>query len=69
MSKSTLQHLLAIVLAPLTSTIGIWAANTGAGQHVPFTAGTILLPAIPIWLNALAHLYQAPPGQGQKYPQ
>lgn len=56
--------LLALVLAPLTATTGTWAVNTMGGQHIPFTAGTILLPAIPILANSLLHLFQAPPSSG-----
>jgi hypothetical protein len=57
------KHIFAIVLAPLTATLGAWASNTAAGTHIPFTVGTILAPAVPIWINSILHLYQNPPNQ------
>lgn len=55
------KNILALVLAPLTATLGTWASNTMAGTHIPFTVGTILAPAVPIWLNSLFHLFSTPP--------
>ena len=56
-----MKQLFAILAAPFASTLGIWGQNTLNGQHVAFTAGNILIPAIPILLANLAHLYMKPP--------
>ena len=53
--------LFAFILAPVASSLGTWGNNTLAGTHTPFTAGTILIPAIPILIASLTHLYQTPP--------
>ena len=55
------KHILALILAPLTASLGMWLSNTAAGTHIPFTVGTILAPAVPVWINSLVHLYQTPP--------
>jgi hypothetical protein len=55
------KHIFALIAAPLTVTLGMWGSNTMAGTHIPFTAGTILIPAIPVLINSLLHLYQTPP--------
>lgn len=57
------RHIFALIAAPITVTLGYWGSNTMAGTHIPFTAGTILIPAIPVLINSLAHLYQAPPAK------
>ncbi len=61
--KGWLKLGIAAVLAPVTSTTGVWAVNTLGGVHIPFNAGTILLPAIPVFLQGLLHLFQTPPHQ------
>jgi len=59
--KGWLKIVVATVAAPFTATLGHWATNAAGGVHEPFTATTILLPAIPILLQSLFHLFQAPP--------
>jgi hypothetical protein len=59
------KHLFALIAAPVASSLGIWGQNTLNGQHVAFTTGNILIPAIPVLLASLAHLYMAPPSSAQ----
>jgi hypothetical protein len=49
------------VLAPFAVVLGAWGQATVTGQHVAFTAGNILIPAIPVVLTQLLALFQTPP--------
>lgn len=58
--------LFATILAPVAVSLGNWGQNSMNGQHIPFTAGTILIPAVPVLLASLLHLFQTPPATGSK---
>lgn len=55
------KHFFAVALAPIATSLATWAQNTVGGQHIPFTAGTILVPAIPVYIALLSQLFQKPP--------
>lgn len=50
-----------IVLAPVAVSLGAWGQAAMSGTHVAFTAGNVLVPAIPVVLAQLLALFQQPP--------
>ncbi len=55
--------LLTIAGGSLAGSVGGWAGNVAQGTSVPFTAGTILLPAGMAALSSLFALFVKPPNQ------
>ena len=43
--------------------LGNWASSVQSGQDIPFTAGNILVPAIPALITTLAALFSNPRSQ------
>lgn len=46
--------------APVVSSLGYVINNNLNGTHIPITAGTVLLPAIPIALKGILALFTDP---------
>jgi hypothetical protein len=61
--KFNWKTLLFTVASPFVSSLGIVLSNNLAGTHVPFTAATVLLPAIPIAVKSLTALYTTSPSK------
>lgn len=49
--------LLATLGGGVAGNVASWAAAVSGGQHVPFTVGTILAPAVPGILTTLLALF------------
>ena len=48
---------------PVVAAVNNVIVGNAAGVHIPFTAGTVLLPAIPIVLKSIVALFTQPPNE------
>ena len=49
--------------APVVATVNNVLVSNASGVHIPITAGTVLLPSIPILLKGILALFSQPPNQ------